>query len=119
MFGSSNRAGGSTGAMAYRSLKFEVGPIDELPADADDDNDVDGFDFLAWQRTLGSRSQLAADSNRDGVVNASDLGFWREQFGTTAPGNAQTKVGVPEPTSAALALVALSRLLRKPPRGDQ
>jgi hypothetical protein len=105
MFGSSNRAGASTGAMAYRSLKFEVGPLDTIPADADEDSDVDGFDLLAWQRTLGSRTMLAADSNRDGVVNATDLSIWRQQFGTTAPGSAASNVGVPEPAGWALALI--------------
>jgi hypothetical protein len=115
MFGSSNRAGGSTGAMAYKSLTFEVGPIDELSADADDDNDVDGFDFITWQRTLGSRTQLAADSNRDGVVNAGDLTLWRQQFGTSAPGSIADNVGVPEPASTALALIAAFGVLARAP----
>jgi hypothetical protein len=106
MFGSSNRAGTSTGAMAYKSLKFEVGPIDALPADADGDNDVDGFDFMTWQRTLGSRTQLAADANRDGIVNLADLTFWRQQFGMTSPGSSATNARVPEPAGAMLVLIA-------------
>lgn len=112
MFGNSNRAGGSTGAMAYKSLNFEVGPIVELPADADGDKDVDGFDFVTWQRTLGSRTQLAADSNRDGIVNAADLSLWQQQFGSAIVGNAASNSSVPEPGSLQLIFVALGGALR-------
>lgn len=114
MFGNSNRAGSSTGAMAYKSLTFEVGPIEELPADADGDNDVDGFDFLTWQRTVGSQTQLAADSNRDGVVNGTDLSLWQQEFGSALVGQSAAGSGVPEPTCAGLAFVAsLNGALRR------
>lgn len=104
-FGNSNQALAARGTMAFHEVTFEVGPIVDLPADADGDADVDGADFLAWQRTLSSRTQLAADANGDGMVNGADLPAWRQQFGShsTAIGSGQS---APEPTSATLAFAA-------------
>jgi hypothetical protein len=52
-------------------------------ADFNDDDIVDGHDFLTWQLGLGTTSAQPAngDANGDGTVNASDLGIWRAQFG--------------------------------------
>jgi hypothetical protein len=60
------------------------------PGDFDDDDDVDGSDFLAWQRGLGMSSGASrADGDADGDqdVDADDLGMWRTHFGA-APGSA-------------------------------
>jgi hypothetical protein len=82
-------------------------------ADYDDDGDVDGADFLIWQKTFGSETELAADGNQDGKVDAADLELWKTQFGASA---AASGVGaVPEPVGntialgVAFALVAFSR----------
>jgi hypothetical protein len=48
--------------------------------DFEQDGDVDGADFLVWQRTLGTTNP-AADATGDGAVNATDLTIWRENFG--------------------------------------
>jgi hypothetical protein len=67
-------------------------------ADFNQDGDVDGDDFLTWQRGLGIGSTLPeGDANGDGEVDAGDLAAWRFQFGST---NAALPVGaaVPEPT---------------------
>ncbi len=84
-------------------------------ADYDDDGDVDGTDFLIWQRTLGSETELAADGDQSGKVDAADLALWKIPFGASAT---TTGVGaVPEPAGttmalgAALALFAFSRRL--------
>ncbi len=58
--------------------------------DFDGDLDVDGADFLEWQRTLG---------------DATNLGLWEANFGTVPAVSAV--VGVPEPTSIALFGLAL------------
>jgi uncharacterized sulfatase len=83
-------------------------------ADFDSDGDVDGADFLAWQRGAGassgaSRSQGDADGN--GAVNAGDLQVWKEQFAT--PLSATNAAGVPEPSGACLlfGLMVLARLI--------
>ena len=53
-------------------------------ADFNQDGDVDGDDFLTWQRGLGIGSTLAdGDADGDGEVDADDLAAWRFQFGST------------------------------------
>jgi hypothetical protein len=66
------------------TIEFTVG----LTGDYDQDSDVDGFDFLMWQRTLGSALLVGsgADGNRNGVVDADDLAVWRANFGEEESG---------------------------------
>jgi hypothetical protein len=74
--------------------------IVEALGDADFNNDgqVDGRDFLVWQRNLGSSGGLAeGDADSDWRVTNADLGFWRQQFEQAPPFST-----VPEPASAAL-----------------
>lgn len=55
-------------------------------ADFDGDADVDGADFLTWQRNLGRNHVLTAlgDANGDHLVNGGDLGAWKATFGAHA-----------------------------------
>ncbi|NOY30716.1 MAG: S8 family serine peptidase [Planctomycetes bacterium] len=54
--------------------------------DFDNDGDVDGFDFLAWQRGYGASGPAVlasdGDSNGDNVVNGADLADWSAGFGS-------------------------------------
>ncbi|RIK78456.1 MAG: hypothetical protein DCC67_11555 [Planctomycetota bacterium] len=89
----------------------EFGPLPgQLGAgDYDNDADVDGADFLLWQRTFGAAADPAgsgADGSGNGFINAADLAVWRANFGAVAAGGALT--AVPEPASLAAALVALA-----------
>jgi hypothetical protein len=59
-----------------------------VPGDFDDDGDVDGRDFLVWQRG-GSPTPLSA----------SDLALWKSHYGT---GTLSAVTAVPEPCSALL-----------------
>jgi len=55
-----------------------------LPGDYDSDADVDGADFLSWQRGLVSSVSPAgsgADGDGSGVVDAGDLDVWMDGFG--------------------------------------
>jgi hypothetical protein len=104
-WGNSAEARTARGTMAFHEVTFEVGPIVDLPADADGDADVDGGDFLTWQRTLGSRTQLAADANADGIVGGGDLPVWRQEFGS-AVGTIGSGRAAPEPACALLAVWA-------------
>ncbi|WP_428303719.1 beta strand repeat-containing protein [Lacipirellula sp.] len=81
-----------------------------LNADFNDDNVVDGRDFLIWQRGFGAPGGLIqGDANGDNVVNDADLAVWKDQFGQAA---AQPAVGaVPEPASLALIASAVGGLL--------
>jgi hypothetical protein len=63
-------------------------------ADFDDDTDIDGGDFLQWQRGYGKVGQYLGtlgDANKSAFVNVTDLGIWATQFGGSL-------VGVPEST---------------------
>jgi len=69
----------------------DVAPIAvpvELPGDFDFDADVDGADFLIWQRDLG---------------DATNLADWQDNFGATAAVSAVK--AVPEPSSLLLACI--------------
>lgn len=75
------------------------------PTDFDSDGDVDGIDFLTWQRGFGTttgamRSQ--GDGTNDGRVNSADLALWANQFGTV-PVSAVT-VTIPETGTVKLAI---------------
>jgi hypothetical protein len=78
-------------------------------ADFNDDNQVDGQDFLIWQRNLGGAGGLAeGDADGDGRVTSADLGYIKQQFGSTPP-----IAAVPEPTAAWLALIGLAAFRRR------
>ncbi len=78
-------------------------------ADFDGDGDVDGQDFLTWQRGLGltgTGTLMTGDANDDNDVDGDDLAIWRQQFGPGAPVTA-----IPEPAAAGLCLVSLATAL--------
>jgi hypothetical protein len=52
--------------------------------DYDRDADVDGGDFLVWQRRLGDviPEGTSADGSQNGVIDAGDLSIWAAQFAT-------------------------------------
>jgi hypothetical protein len=80
-------------------------------ADANGDQQVDGSDFLAWQRGYGGAGATTlanGDFNYDGVVDPQDLAVWQSQSGTSAALSAAA-AGVPEP--ATFSLVTLGMLL--------
>lgn len=64
-------------------------------ADFDDDSDVDGNDFLTWQRGLGTATGATnsiGDANADGIVDDGDLNYWKVQQGAAGTGeHAATK----------------------------
>lgn len=78
-------------------------------ADFDGDGDIDGADFLRWQRGFGLTSQTDnsnGDANGDGTVDGIDLAAWQAKFG--GPPLVAAISTVPEPSSALLALFALT-----------
>ncbi|MGB7069669.1 MAG: dockerin type I domain-containing protein [Pyrinomonadaceae bacterium] len=73
----------------------------------DGDGDVDGGDYLKWQRGVGLTGQTNnsnGDANGDGSVAAADLSIWRTQFGVGPLVAAAT--AIPEPTCFSLLLAA-------------
>ena len=60
----------------------------EISADFDADGDVDGVDFLAWQRGFGTQFDAVAadgDATGDGAVRAGDLAAWQSMYGEAVP----------------------------------
>jgi hypothetical protein len=85
--------------------------IQVASADFDEDGDINGIDFLAWQRGLGVGASLEeGDANGDSQVNGADLAVWRFQFGATGA-VVPVSSAVPEPTGIAL-FAALAGLIR-------
>jgi hypothetical protein len=87
-----------SGTAIFRHVHVSDAPI--LDADFDGNGQVDGNDFVAWQRGLGSTGAAATlaggDANGDNVVDAADLALWKSNFGSGGLS------AVPEPTSVAL-----------------
>jgi hypothetical protein len=87
-------AGASTGGsvvIADAVRVFIPLPTAETTGDFDQDGDVDGRDFLAWQRGAGVPDPTLADgdANGDGVVDSADLEVWQNEYG-----NAPISAGV-------------------------
>ena len=85
-------------------LNLVAGALED--PDFDNDGDVDGTDFLTWQRGVGTSigaTNGQGDANGDGAINGADLDIWKGDFGT-----AEVAAGaVPEPGSCILALAAI------------
>jgi hypothetical protein len=85
-------------------------------ADFDGDNDVDGADFLIWQRGMGGANVTNADGNADGDadVDADDLAIWKTKFGMTP--QAVNVSAIPEPgvlTLGGMSLATIVGLVRR------
>ena len=90
-------AAGNPLAVDY-ALEFAI-----VNGDFDADLDVDGADFLAWQRRVAAPTGLAADGNGNGVVDAADLAVWRDAYGdvaATAATAASAMVAANDPAAA-------------------
>ena len=115
-FSSTVLGGDNFGKLAFSSNQAVHRYIDNLVvtalpftavdnADFDSDSDVDGHDFLTWQRNFGTGTTLAqGDANNSGTVNAADLAIWKNQYG---PGSLAAIAAVPEPSSLLLLLGCL------------
>jgi hypothetical protein len=66
-----------------------------LESDHDLDGDVDGRDFLIWQRYHGGETGNG-DANSDLSVDGDDLAVWQMQYGSSVPAVSMVAT-VPEP----------------------
>ena len=103
------------------NILIESGFVTEPPApDFDEDGNVDGNDFLSWQRgfgTVGNAVHADGDANIDGDVNSADLTIWQNQFGngSVAVAVSSTAAAVPEPSSIGLLGIALGAVALRCP----
>lgn len=88
----------------YRLAAKQINAAARLPGDYDGDDDVDGNDFLVWQRTLGSSVELSADGSLNDLVDADDLDIWKLHFGDVHSPPAEV-AQVPEPNSLPLGIL--------------
>ncbi|MCC6491779.1 MAG: PEP-CTERM sorting domain-containing protein, partial [Pirellulales bacterium] len=108
---------GTPGAANY-TLTSLLGGGGGSNGDYDGDSDVDGNDFLAWQKSFGNTvtAGTGADGSGNGTVDAADLAVWQGGFG--GPAAAATAGAVPEPATLVGALLGLGCLaLRRARRG--
>jgi hypothetical protein len=80
-------AGGSPGAEGL--------PPVGTPGDFDDNDNVDGADFLTWQRglgTTGSATRADGDADGDHDVDSIDLSLWNSNFGPASSSAAASAV---------------------------
>jgi len=88
-----------------------------LHGDADADVDVDGGDFLAWQRGNGMDNvgALQGNFNGDSAVDDYDLWLWNQNFGTNVPSLGTFAEAVPEPGTWSAMCLALAAWLSSRP----
>ena len=78
-----------------------------VDADFNNDNIVNGNDFLIWQRNRGiGTTNATGDADGNGVVDAADLTAWKNTFG--GPPAVGAIAAVPEPASLALCGLAFA-----------
>ncbi len=93
--------------------------LTHLPWDYNNNNVVDGADYVIWRKTFGSTTSLDADGNGGKNIEEDDFTFWRARFGYTlgGPGAGSSLntdgTTVPEPASLILALTGLVTIALK------
>lgn len=77
--------------------------LESFSADFDRDADVDGADFLTWQRGLSRPHATLADGDADydEDVDSADLYVWRQKFGPVVAPAARPSASAVAPTPAA------------------
>jgi autotransporter-associated beta strand protein len=90
-------------------LQVLAGP---LSGDYNGDGAVNAADYIVWRKNVGSATLFARDPNNSGNVGTADYNSWRAHFGQSAESGAASAFtpAVPEPATAAIALLALLAL---------
>jgi hypothetical protein len=102
--------GGDHPAQYFSATNPFVTLIAPLAGDYNNNGTVDAADYIVWRNTVGQiGANLAADGNGNRQVDDGDYSVWRASFGRTSIGPVASFV--PEPSSWAIALVAMIWLL--------
>jgi hypothetical protein len=80
------------------------------------DGDVDGHDFLTWQRNFGFgtdeegvpqyATRRFGDANGDRVVDGADLALWQANYGYGSPALSAASTAIPEPSTLVMLFLA-------------
>jgi len=101
--------GNRTSEAYIDNLKVDNSLPGSEDADFNEDGEVSGADFLAWQEGFGMTGTAMlgdGDANSDGNVDELDLAIWESQYGNSSPlGSVQT---VPEPLAIVLILIGFT-----------
>jgi hypothetical protein len=104
---------------ALTDLLLDSAAIAGTPGDFDLDGDIDGADFLRWQREFGMMVEpvgSGADGDGSGQVDSGDLAIWQQHYGENQMLTASTQQ-IPEPTSCALTVIIfLVAIIQRYPR---
>ena len=90
-----------------------------MHGNADGDGDVDGMDFLAWQRGYGVPSggiALAGDLSGQGAADSFDLWLWETPLRATSGLGGLAAGQVPEPASLCLGVLSALALTSRSSR---
>ena len=98
--------------MMYRLDLATIPALTRLGGDFDLDDDVDGADLLAWQRSVETAvaSGTGADADGNGRVESFDIAPWRLRFGQSAMIDSAGTT-VPEPATPLLTTLAATAAL--------
>jgi predicted outer membrane repeat protein len=108
------------GYSRIRYGRMDIGAYESqvIHADFDGDGDVDGRDFLAWQRGYGIPAPDAiksdGDADDDTDVDGHDLTIWQNQYSAAEELAATQRAGTsPSPLSSALAGMTLNPIVTR------
>jgi len=105
-------AGASTWVNNPNNSFTLVDPPEPDSGDFDNDDEVNGEDFLTWQLNAGGPGDFEdGDANHDGDIDGDDLVIWEDQYNTPPPLVANL-AAVPEPNAVALLLCGLLAISR-------
>jgi hypothetical protein len=104
VFLSAGELAGSFASLANFSQTFarqQVGNLDPLPGDFNDDLVVDAEDLATWNGAFAVDG--GGDANGDLQTDGSDFLYWQRYLGTSTPG----VLAIPEPAALGASLMAL------------
>jgi hypothetical protein len=96
----------ASNAMAGTAYYDNFRVLDGIPADFDNDGDIDGADLGQWRTAYGTTN--VGDADGDGDSDGNDLLIWQRNAGVDLTPAVPVGATVPEPATAILAAAALA-----------
>lgn len=89
---------------------FEIGAVEAVPGDFNGDGDVNAFDLPVWSAAYGVIDH--ADADNDGDTDGRDFLLWQQRYQLGLA--IAVPMIVPEPTALSLVMISLSTMLTRP-----